>query len=136
MTSKIKSKAKKNPSHASQVVKVIERDVSGVIKWYNKFKRYGFIKRKDDGKEIFLHGSEVKNIPSKFKAGEELIFDVAETAKSPIATNVRCPHRSSQEHSSKSTENKFPLLSQDAKPKIPDSYQSSASVASSVPDLN
>lgn len=60
----------------------------GVVKEYNKYKKYGFISG-DDGKEYFFHESEIL-IPSKnLSAGYTVQFNISDGYPNPKALNVR-----------------------------------------------
>jgi cold shock protein len=60
----------------------------GTVKWFNDFKGFEFIRR-DDGKDIFVHLSEIKGSGFKsLREGDRVSFDVAEGLKDPAAENV------------------------------------------------
>lgn len=62
---------------------------TGIVKWYNREKGYGFISC-DDGNDVFAHHSQIKEKgPDKdLKEGETVYFDVAENEKGPMAINI------------------------------------------------
>jgi cold shock protein len=67
---------------------------TGVVKWFNQQRGYGFIIRDLDGadpKECFFHAQDLKkaNInDSDVDEGHRLSFDVAETPRGKKATNI------------------------------------------------
>ena len=63
---------------------------TGTIKWFDSQKGYGFIKRDDNGKDIFVHFSAISDGLSKtLNDGERVSFTIGEGRKGPAATNVR-----------------------------------------------
>lgn len=63
---------------------------TGTVKWFNSEKGFGFISC-DEGKDIFVHYSQIKDKgPRKdLHEGENVTFDIEETEKGPMATNVQ-----------------------------------------------
>ena len=62
----------------------------GQVKWFNDAKGYGFIKREDKEKDIYVHFSAVKNSGLKYlKKGEQLTFEVEYLDKGPSAINLQ-----------------------------------------------
>lgn len=61
---------------------------TGVVKWFNNEKGYGFIK--DDGDDdIFVHYSEICQTGFKtLQEGEDVEFDLIDTAKGKQARDV------------------------------------------------
>ena len=67
-----------------------KKRLSGTVKWFNDAKGYGFIKREDKEKDIFVHFSAVKNSGLKYlKEGEQLTFEVEYSDKGPSAVNLQ-----------------------------------------------
>ena len=67
-----------------------EKRLNGTVKWFNDAKGYGFIKREDKEKDIFVHFSAVKNSGLKYlKEGEQLTFEVEYSDKGPSAVNLQ-----------------------------------------------
>ena len=67
-----------------------EKRLNGTVKWFNGAKGYGFIKREDKEKDIFVHFSAVKNSGLKYlKEGEQLTFEVEYSDKGPSAINLQ-----------------------------------------------
>ncbi len=62
---------------------------TGVVKWFNNAKGFGFLGRQD-GPDVFVHYSSIQNDGYKsLKEGEAISFDVVEGEKGPQADNVR-----------------------------------------------
>jgi CspA family cold shock protein len=63
---------------------------TGTVKWFDSQKGYGFIKRDDNGKDIFVHYSALADASIKSLAdGERVAFEIGEGRKGPAAQNVR-----------------------------------------------
>lgn len=61
---------------------------SGVVKWFNSTKGYGFIQR-DNGGDVFVHYSAILGVGYRsLDEGQRVEFDVAEGEKGPQAQNV------------------------------------------------
>lgn len=63
---------------------------TGTVKWFDNDRGYGFIST-NDGKDVFLHHSQVKEKSHNkdIHEGEELAFDIREDEKGPAAINVQ-----------------------------------------------
>ncbi|BFK81747.1 cold shock domain-containing protein [Clostridium baratii] len=63
---------------------------TGVVKWFNEEKGYGFISC-DDGNDVFVHYSQVKEQGNDkdLHEGENVTFDIEEGKKGPMAVNVQ-----------------------------------------------
>lgn len=63
---------------------------TGIVKWFNQEKGYGFISC-DECDDVFVHISQVKEKgPEKdLHEGESVSFDISEGEKGPMATNVQ-----------------------------------------------
>lgn len=63
---------------------------TGVVKWYDKEKGYGFISC-NGGNDVFAHHSQIKEKgPDKeLNEGESVTFDIKENEKGPMATNIQ-----------------------------------------------
>jgi CspA family cold shock protein len=64
---------------------------SGIVKWFNEKKGFGFIQQ-EDGQDLFVHYSSINMDGFKtLVEGEEVIFDVEETDRGFQAKNVTKP---------------------------------------------
>ena len=59
---------------------------TGLVKFFNETKGFGFIKMDDSGDEIFVH---VSGLTEKIKQDDRVSFDVTEGKKGPNAINVK-----------------------------------------------
>ncbi len=64
----------------------------GTVKWFDSKKGYGFISESesnDDDKDYFVHFSEIKSDGFKtLNEGQKVSFDIGESTKGLVATNV------------------------------------------------
>lgn len=64
---------------------------SGIVKWFNEKKGFGFIQQ-EDGQDLFVHYSSINMDGFKtFAEGDEVLFDVVETDRGFQAKNVTKP---------------------------------------------
>ncbi|MEI5637763.1 MULTISPECIES: transcription antiterminator/RNA stability regulator CspE [unclassified Pseudoalteromonas] len=63
--------------------------VTGVVKWFNEEKGFGFITQENGGKDVFVHFRSI--VSDGFKTlteGQTVSFTVEEGQKGPQASNV------------------------------------------------
>ena len=62
---------------------------NGTVKWFNKRKGFGFIEPEGDGKDLFVHMSEIQMDGFKtLKDGQNVDYQEGNGEKGPCATNV------------------------------------------------
>jgi CspA family cold shock protein len=62
---------------------------TGVVKWFNNAKGYGFITPDGDSKDVFVHFSQIAGDGYKsLNEGQRVEFEVREGVKGPEATDV------------------------------------------------
>ncbi len=63
---------------------------SGIVKWFNSAKGYGFICPEDGGQDVFAHFSAIVMDGYKcLKAGQAVMFEINEGPKGLHASNIR-----------------------------------------------
>ena len=64
--------------------------VTGIVKWYNQEKGYGFISC-NEGDDVFVHHSQVKENGNDkdLHEGENVSFSITHGPKGPMAANVQ-----------------------------------------------
>lgn len=58
---------------------------SGIVKWFNESKGFGFIER-PDGKDLFVHYKEIRG---KLNPGDKVEYEIGQASKGPCACKVR-----------------------------------------------
>jgi cold shock protein len=75
---------------AQQIKKVIDMATqTGVVKWFNDSKGFGFITPDDGGKDLFAHFSQIQG--GGFKSlteNQRVSFEVTQGQKGPQASNI------------------------------------------------
>lgn len=62
---------------------------TGIVKWFNSEKGYGFITNDNGGEDVFVHFSAIQAEGYKtLEEGQEVEFEVVQGAKGPQAANV------------------------------------------------
>jgi CspA family cold shock protein len=63
---------------------------SGVVKWFNRLKGYGFIDPEDGENEVFVHYSAIDGEGYRnLDEGDQVQYDEVDFGKGPQARNVR-----------------------------------------------
>jgi len=67
-----------------------KKRLNGAVLWFNDTKGYGFIKREDKEKDVFVHFSAVQNSGlTNLKENEQLTFEIEYSNKGPSAINLQ-----------------------------------------------
>jgi len=63
--------------------------MTGLVKWFNESKGFGFITPEDGSKDVFVHFSAIQNSGFKTLAeGQKVEFTIENGQKGPSAGNV------------------------------------------------
>ena len=61
---------------------------SGIVKWFDERKGYGFIEQ-EEGPDVFVHHSGISGEGFKsLREGDRVTFDIEQGQKGPAAVNV------------------------------------------------
>jgi cold shock protein len=64
--------------------------VRGKVKWFNSQKGWGFLSPEDGNLDVFVHYSKIDMEGYRnLKDNQEVMFEIEEGEKGPIAVNVR-----------------------------------------------
>ena len=65
---------------------------TGIVKWFNEVKGFGFVTQDDGSGDVFAHISEVNISGAKsLKEGQKVSFDVTQGIKGKQASNIQNP---------------------------------------------
>jgi CspA family cold shock protein len=73
--------------HERLVDEGLGRKIEGNVKWFNDAKGFGFLSD-PDGKEVFIHHSEIKAKVRTLIEGDRVTFEVIDSPKGPRAVNI------------------------------------------------
>lgn len=62
--------------------------MTGMVKWFNLAKKFGFIVADGDGKEVFVHETALLNSSATLRCGQRVKFDVLDLPAGPRAKSV------------------------------------------------
>jgi CspA family cold shock protein len=64
---------------------------TGIVKWFNASKGFGFITPDDGGKDLFVHHSEIQSGGdyATLNEGQKVEYEVGEGQKGPCANKVK-----------------------------------------------
>jgi CspA family cold shock protein len=67
-----------------------QRMETGVVKWFNPEKGFGFIMPESGGKDLFAHVSEIEGDGNKvLEENQRVSYTAGQGAKGPQATKIR-----------------------------------------------
>lgn len=63
---------------------------TGVVKWFNNKKGFGFIAQDDGGRDVFVHFSTIQGDGYKsLEEGDRVEFNLEDSERGPKATSVK-----------------------------------------------
>jgi len=64
--------------------------MKGTVKWFDADKGFGFITSDEDGKDLFVHHSQIQTTGfATLKDGQKVEFEIGQGQKGPCANNVK-----------------------------------------------
>lgn len=77
------------PKGLLKKVIIMSNKMTGLVKWFNPEKGFGFITPKDGSKDVFVHFSAIQSNDFKtLNENQEVEFSVEQGPKGPSAVNV------------------------------------------------
>ena len=68
----------------------MEKMATGIVKWFNASKGYGFISPSNGGDDVFAHFSAIDMEGYKtLKEGQQVEYEIQESPKGPQAARIR-----------------------------------------------
>ena len=64
----------------------------GVVKFFNRKSKFGFIRDSETGKEHYVHA---KDVVGQINEGDTVTFELKEEARGPAAVNVKTENQGS-----------------------------------------
>jgi len=62
---------------------------TGIVKWFNASKGFGFIEQDGGGADVFVHHTAIQSTGFKtLEEGQKVSFDIEKGKKGPSAVNV------------------------------------------------
>ena len=62
---------------------------TGIVKWFNESKGFGFIMPDGGGKDVFAHVPDVRTEGGTLSENQRVTFEVVQGRKGPQASNIR-----------------------------------------------
>lgn len=92
LKSKKKEKKRKNFKIKEYLIFLEDFMATGIVKWFNDSKGFGFITPDDGSEDLFAHFSAIQmNGFKTLKEGQKVQFEVTQGAKGKQASNIQTP---------------------------------------------
>jgi CspA family cold shock protein len=62
---------------------------TGIVKWFNDSKGFGFIMPENGGKDLFAHANDIQTSSRSLAENQRVTFEVVQGKKGPQASNIR-----------------------------------------------